>query len=245
MLGHHLDFLGRDLGIAFIRALGINPSSFTIRIDNAFAGHVNCGLSLEVEDMADVKILLDTDDLIRRYKSGETLKEIAETYNVCRPTIARRLRHAGIMLRTGGEARLLMWTKITNPVDRKAIVKKAHAAIRGKDQTEEHRVKIAWGRQMRGASDSSFENFIAETFRQRGFLPIHQFALGRYNLDIGLEEEAVAVEIFGGGWHHGGRAARRYRQRFDYILNRGWLPIVIWVGRTGISESCLNIFISI
>jgi len=58
-----------------------------------------------------------------------------------------------------------------------------------------------------------------------------QKAVGPYNVDVALDEFPIAVEIFGGHWHSYGRHATRFRKRFDYLLNAGWLPVIIWVTR--------------
>jgi len=52
-------------------------------------------------------------------------------------------------------------------------------------------------------------------------------AIGPYNADIGAG--SVAVEIFGGTWHGGGRPAEIFPKRSRYILDAGWHLVIVWI----------------
>jgi hypothetical protein len=52
-------------------------------------------------------------------------------------------------------------------------------------------------------------------------------AIGPYNVDIALAP--IAVEVFGGAWHGGGRAAARWPKRIRYLLDEQWHVVVVWV----------------
>jgi hypothetical protein len=68
--------------------------------------------------------------------------------------------------------------------------------------------------------------------QERGFSVTPQKAIGIYNVDIAVNGTPVIVEIFGGGWHCSGHHLARHRERFDYLLNSGYFPIIVWVNGT-------------
>jgi len=175
------------------------------------------------------KYNLNIQDISKRYLAGESEQKIAKSLGVSRSVIARRLAEAGIRRRTESEIRKLMWKKITSSTERKRLMSAAHAAIRDVTQSEEHRCKIAITREQRQIGIERAERILADKLRKYGLTITLQKAIGRYNVDIAIHEGSIAVEIFGGHWHGHGRHAARFRKRFDYLLNSGWLPIIIWV----------------
>jgi very-short-patch-repair endonuclease len=142
--------------------------------------------------------------------------------------IRLRLVEAGIEPRdrSAGQSNRL---RLMSPEARLALSDKAHSAVRGVSQSEEHRCKIALGVERKGLVVSPKDKTLKEWLEGLGVDTVPLKAVGRYNVDIALTESRVAVEIFGGHWHMVGRHAARYRKRFDYLLDRGWLPVVVWV----------------
>jgi len=169
------------------------------------------------------------DDISRRYLSGETLNHIAESLGCTRNPVIRRLRFAGVPLRSGSEVRINMWRGITSEEDRAHIVSAAHDAVRGKRHSIEHREKRAKTREKRKIGIGRGETILASALRLSGLEVTQQKAIGPYNVDIAIHHGALAVEIFGGNWHSSGSHAARFRKRCDYLLNHGWLPVIIWV----------------
>ena len=170
---------------------------------------------------------LDTVEVVRRYIAGESMKALAREFGCSSGPVHRILVEAGVAIRGNVEA-VIMSTREKSPEDRKRWAVAANAAVRGKAQTEEHRRKIAQTRErdVMGASPAEF--VCADMLRERGYPCTLQKAIGRYNVDLALDEVPVAVEIFGGYWHTHARHATRFRKRFDHILDAGWFPVIVW-----------------
>ena len=85
---------------------------------------------------------LDTENLCRRYVAGESQKQLAEQFGISRSVVSRVLVERAIPIRGLQEAVCVA----NKRMPKEARVKRAaaaHAAIRGKRQSEEHRRKIA------------------------------------------------------------------------------------------------------
>jgi very-short-patch-repair endonuclease len=115
--------------------------------------------------------------------------------------------------------------------ERMRLSKAAHDAVRGVRQSLEHQCKRATTREINQVAISEIEFRCADALRNRGFICVMQKAIGPYNIDIALTEPPIAVEIFGGQWHTADRHAARFRKRTDYLLDQGWLPVIVWVTR--------------
>jgi very-short-patch-repair endonuclease/transposase len=165
--------------------------------------------------------------LASEYLRGESEKAIAVKYGIARGTIRTMLVARGVTIRNQSVANACRMAKLT-PEQRLALAKNAHAAVRGIPQSEEYRRKIAKAREVNGTKPSAGEALLLKLLKARGLNPIVEKAIGRYNVDFALAKSAVAVEVFGGHWHAIGDHARKYRERMDYILNEGWLPIIVW-----------------
>jgi len=169
-----------------------------------------------------------TDELATLYLNGMSVKALAERYGVSRTVISHRLWHAGIEARNRSESMLTRMAQ-TTPEERRRLASAAHAATRGRVVSEAEKIKRAKTRQERGTHTSKQELLLAGWLRDRGVEAIPQFAIGPYNADLGTE--AVAVEIYGGGWHSAGDHAQRSPQRFRYLLDRGLTIVVIWTDK--------------
>lgn len=174
------------------------------------------------------RVALDDSAICDRYIAGETEQALARAFGVSRSAIKRRLINAGIIRRTMSEAHRLRASKMTAS-ERSAQAAAAHDAVRNRRQTDEHRCKIALTNEVRQHNVSRIDRRCAALLEARGVACIINKAVGRYNVDVALTESRIAVEVFGGHWHTTGRAARRFRKRFDYIIDSGWLPVVVWV----------------
>lgn len=174
----------------------------------------------------------DVDDMVIRYQSGESEKKLAEYFGVSRNVIASRLENAGIVRRSIKEATQTFLAQ-ASPEYLKNRVKGANAAIRGSTQTEEHRAKIASFYERNPTAKTSFlERAISEELTKLGVVFTPQKAVGRYNVDIALTEQSIALEIFGGHWHASGSHATSFERRSKYLFDSGWTIIVCWVSFT-------------
>ncbi len=170
---------------------------------------------------------IDDQELVRRYQAGESELAISLAMGISRPAVRRRLLDSGIQPRDSSSAASLRLSKMT-PDQRLALSDAAHAAVRGIPQSEEHRCDIAITRERRITNVGALEDVLDERLRASGVVTVPQKAIGRYNVDIAITESRIAVEVFGGNWHRSRHAATRYRKRTDYLLDQGWLPIIVW-----------------
>ncbi len=169
----------------------------------------------------------DVDDLIERHKAGESVNQASKRLGVGRFVVDRFFREAGFITRSLKDANSTRYLHISQE-KRRSMTAAAHNSVRGKRQTYEHRVKIAKARELR-ATPIGTERKMISLLKRRGFACVPQKAIGPYNVDIALTELSIAVEIFGGHWHTGGRHAARFRKRTDEILDAGWAVIIVWV----------------
>lgn len=166
--------------------------------------------------------------IVDRYTSGESEKAIADSLIVSRQVIRRILQNTGTKIRGIHEANTLMMSQRT-PEEHRRNTARANTSVRGIPQTYELSCKLAKSRQRNmTAHICKSEQIVIDALRNCGIDVTPQKAVGRYNIDIAIEKFSIAVEIFGGNWHAYGRHAARFRKRFDFLLDCGWLPIIIW-----------------
>jgi very-short-patch-repair endonuclease len=172
---------------------------------------------------------LDVPSIIAAYGSGESEKSIADRLGISRNVIRRRLLESGVQPRNRSAGMFARMAR-TSPEDRRKLSEAAHAAIRGKPQSEEQRRKIAATNQSSVARRSEEEICLGLALLDNGLTVTPQQAVGRYNVDLAIDEGRIAVEILGGCWHGSGSHAARFRKRTDYLIDAGWLPVIIWAG---------------
>lgn len=168
-------------------------------------------------------------EIVARYLAGESENALAHAYGVSRSVVAARLRAAGVERRDMTTANRMIQAR-RSPEERKRGIMAAQAAQRGRKHTLEFRSKIALTRQLRRTHVSPAEELLTLWLRER--LPecqiVPQYAIGPYNVDVGIvAERPIAVEIFGGAWH--AQFKRRNPDRLRYLLDAGWNLIIIWV----------------
>lgn len=173
------------------------------------------------------KLGLPDDEIVRRYLAGESEKTLATAFGVDRLAIRARLRSAGVVRRGIKEASQLASSKKTSEEHiRHAMA--AHGAALGRVQSLAEKTKRAATREAKQLGVSPAERVLAVWLGQRGYVFRPQMAVGPYNVDLG--SDAVAVEIFGGGWHAYGDHHRRARERYRYLTDLGLNLVIIWVG---------------
>lgn len=169
----------------------------------------------------------DFDDAVQRYLAGEqTQGEAATSIGLSQPAFSSRLRRNGYRTLTRSEAMERRLARMT-PTERAALAASAHDAVRGMTRTDEDLVKRALGKQRTQAHATDEERAVAALIQQAGRAVTLQQAVGKYNLDIGVDG-AVAVELFGGGWHAHGRHLARLPQRVKDIADAGWNLHIVW-----------------
>src|SRR5437764_402015 len=84
------------------------------------------------------RLKIDVAQIITRYNRGETEQAISLSLGVSRPAVRRRLIEAGIRPRSYSEAQFIRMKRLTAS-ERLRLSAAAHAAVRGKRQSEKHR----------------------------------------------------------------------------------------------------------
>lgn len=166
------------------------------------------------------------DGCVAGYLSGISENVLAARYGVSRAVVARWLRESGVDRRGIQQAATLRRGYIP-AAERSANARAAHDARRGQTNTEAHqcciantRERICWG-----GSTSRGTDYLAAALAERGIPLVREKAVGRYNVDLAITAEAVAVEVLGGNWH-GSKPI--HAKRTPYILNRGWSMLFVW-----------------
>lgn len=177
-----------------------------------------------------VRLELDVDKILALYNSGKSVKAIAKEIGADRPAVIRRLKEAGITPRGRSDSMYLRMSQ-TPQEERMRLTDAAHTAVRGSSRSEESLCQGAKTRETMGIWVSRAEVKCAEMLQQRGFICTPQKAVGRYNVDVAIDEPRIAVEIFGGQWHTVKKHTGRYPKRLEYLFNNGWHVVIIWVTR--------------
>jgi hypothetical protein len=179
---------------------------------------------IETGNKAPRKLSLNSEEIVSRYSSGESELAIAKSLSVPRSSVRRVILESGITPRGGSEANTIRMERI-GPEGRMALVENAHKSIRGRGKSESFSVRGAKGRERAGWVWGSGEALLADWLKQRGFRPVPQQAINRYNIDLGIFP--LAVEIYTAARNPANNPALRKRR--EYILDAGWSVIEIWV----------------
>lgn len=168
----------------------------------------------------------DLDDLIKRYRSGQSVKSLAEHYGVTRQSVTYYVRGLPDYRGLGAANRLMSASR--TPEQRVAYAAAANRARRGQVDSLETRIRRAETRQRDLSYMNETEVRLAALLDARGLRDVVlQQAIGPYNCDIAAHP--VAVEVQGGHWHAHGAHRDRFPDRARYILNEGWLLVLAWV----------------
>jgi very-short-patch-repair endonuclease len=205
--------------------------------------------------MARPKLRLDLDDLVGRFKRGESFCQIAVALGVSDGTVAARLKAAGYNARSYHDAALVAdtgrtlkkyWSKLTTE-ERVALSEPARQAayanrrlwspeaIKKRAQTSAITAEQTRGKQ--GATDRWF----ASELRKRKVVFREQCAVGPYNLDFAIGSVAVEIHLM---TNNPARAASK-RKRTEYLLREKWAVVYLWLNRcTRVTPEAVNVVIS-
>lgn len=167
-------------------------------------------------------------DLIRRYESGASLKQLSDETGFGRQVMLRRFVAAGVQMRGQSDAERLKWRSLKrDPARVRAQCESAWIARRG--QRDPLHVKIARARTMqdRLTRRGLYEDDLAAMLGSRGFPAVQQHAVGPYNVDLLVRSCGIAVEVQSS--HHRGRQSSIDRKRLEYILDAGWALVVVYI----------------
>ena len=172
---------------------------------------------------------LPEDFICAAYADGASENELAKIHDTSRVAIASILRRNGVQRRSVADANRLMMADRT-PEENARNSEAAHDAIRGTVKSQEKLCEYA--RRRHGTIPANATELLyAAWLRLRGFKVVHQHAVGPYNCDLTIPAVGVAVEIFGGNWHGHGKHAATFAERAQYILDQGWLLVIVWVNQ--------------
>lgn len=165
--------------------------------------------------------MLDVTDLVQRYESGESVNALSQSLGVARNVVSRRLAEAGVTERGRSEAERVKWSRMT-PLQRTNQVKEANQAVRGtpRGDAEMERRAAAQCRRV-GAGEEELIKFLGTL----GVHAEHQRPVGRYNLDVAVDN--VAVEVHRTPQHPHGMA--RHRKRIEDLFSRGYVSLYVWL----------------
>lgn len=177
--------------------------------------------------MSRIKISIDLDDLVRQYESGVSENELAKRLGIDRSSVRSRLIERNVSVRNQHQAETIKWSQMTAD-QRVHQVAAAHVAAKGRKISRSVLERKARTIQEKGILNTN-ERPLFNILSEAGFHIIPQMAIGTYNIDLALDEDRIAIEIFGGGFHGYGNHARRFFKRSKYLFNRGWSLFIIWI----------------
>lgn len=178
------------------------------------------------------------DALIDRYVAGESELTLANEAGVNRGTFRRRLLKRGITPRSVSDSMFIRWQNVTD-TQRDQMLGPAHKAAKNRVVPIEEKIRRAAAREAACSNASEEERLLAGQLRKAGIGCTQQKAIWKYNIDIAIHEPAIAVELFGGGWHSTPKHARGHAERAKHLLDAGWNVLIIWIDsrRHGLSAA--------
>lgn len=171
--------------------------------------------------------------LAEDYAGGESVLSLSLRHGISRRAVERMLTEVGVPVRGQSAATLLAWSRV-DPADRPALLAPAHAASRGRVDSEETHALRARSRV--GVIRSEYERALGAELAARNVAIEFGTACGRYNIDI-VARETVAVEIFGGEWHSAGNHRSRFPERSRYILDAPFDLLIAWADKRSFSAA--------
>lgn len=173
------------------------------------------------------------DDLIERYLSGVSMKQLADEIEISRKALTSRFLECGVPLRGRSDAELLKWSKIPES-ERKQRMVAAHNGRRGMKESLETLCRRAQGRYQTCSHTSDTEHELSDYLRSHGVHVDQQYPLGPYNIDLVLRELSVAVEVSAINPQRTHRALRP--DRIEYIFDEGLGLILVFSSHWGAAD---------
>ena len=183
-------------------------------------------------------------DVIVPYIDGTSENAIAKQLGIERIVVHKILVDHCVPTRSVAEANRQMMLN-RSPEENRRNTEAAHLASKGKRRSPETKKKAALAREMNVSGVSVYESILAEKLVAKGFKVALQKAVECYNIYIAIPEFGIAVEVFGGHWHSYGSHARRFRERFNLLLDRGWTPVIAWVSNGILTDWCVDYIVSL
>lgn len=181
-------------------------------------------------------IPIDINNLIEKYTSGTSVKQLASDFGVSRTVITNRLINSGIVPRGRSESMYLRMSQ-TDIESRRKLALGANLARRGSKATESELLNKAVAYQKSMHKVGEYELDFVQSLSELGFNAIPQMAFLKYNFDIGIGN--IAVEIHQCTCNPANMPYTR--QRIEQVAKHGINTIYIWVKRCGVDiHACTN-----
>ena len=176
--------------------------------------------------LAKTIVIAGIESLAARYQAGESINQLAEEVGVSRTVLTNRFVKMGVPLRNQSEAEKTKWSRIADPERRRRQVAAAHEAVRGSVVSLERKRRCVITRFQKCLHASPDEKAVVAALRDARSSVYPQFPYGPYNLDIALESDRIAVELYRGGWPGGNYATESF-DRTKYLLDRDWCVMFV------------------
>lgn len=176
-----------------------------------------------------------TEAVVSRYAAGESIKTIATALDASRPRITRILTDAGVQLRGHSDAGKLRAAR--DPEAARYGIRAASAANIGRKKSAGHAARIAASKEEAFSQNiGRGETLVYSQLSEAGYQVRRQVAVGRYNLDLAVDN--IDIEIHTD--RHGPHLDRHGRHsRVKHLIDAGWQVLYIWCPR-GISASDMD-----
>jgi len=188
-------------------------------LDYQTTRNVQSKIAMEVIHMTRFKLEAFTNDIIRKYRNGQSASSLGREYGASTTTVTNMLKNVGAMPSFGrGEHNAVpkqeadqiidLFNSGSRPTDLMsrfnrskstifAILRKGGVALRGIDgwtPTREMMLKKAAAKQANAIMNES-EQFVYDSIIGAGFDCIPQFAFNTKNMDFAIPSLSVAVEV--------------------------------------------------
>ena len=223
--GESLQGIGRTLGV----------KGDTLRVRFVKRG-VPLRSKADATRLARIVPIPNLNELIRRYISGDSMLQLAKEIGISRAALIDRFKASGVGIRNQSVALKARWRRITDPDKRRRQVEAAHKAVRGRKAGIGELIRRADARMKALSHAGANEKELLAEFCLRGILAVHQYVIGKYTTDVGIESLRVAVELHSGSWPSGNYSGELFRRTKD-ILDSGWNLLYVLNGPKGFSAS--------
>jgi len=170
-------------------------------------------------------ISLPKQDVINMYESGMSAYEVADHFGVSEGVIRYRLRLWGEHVRDYVESTTVRFDRMTEAerIEHGLLIGNA---LKGKPHSYKRRCSLAKAREINVTHVGRGEKQIGDILIDQGFDITPQKAFGKYNVDIAINKERIAVEVFTGrSWLPGNE--KDITKKIKYISDSGWKAIII------------------
>lgn len=149
----------------------------------------------------------------------ESVLAISERYGIDRGKVVKLIRAAGRTQRGRGESSIVRMSKMSK-AEKLALSEAAHDAVRGSKRSQAGLESAALSKS--GAHMSEYERIVHGHLAAAGYLPQPNHPVGKWNVDIALPDELVAIEVDGGNWHTTPRKAAYDAAKEQFLTPLGW-----------------------